>query len=282
MECLTGCGNGEGVACTGLDNGTALTDGDVGCGCATRPQTFSTDQVFDEGGSATYVATCAKIAPDQSPPSPPPPLPTPPSPPPPSPSPPPSPLLPPAVPNVGRQTPPPLPPPPSPQPSPPPPPPSPPPPAPPPSSACLVISDDVPDQGYKQGNGLSGCDTITIGQGCDSVGFQAFFKIEAGLYVTVKYGANALVLTDKAFMETPVTFVMECLTGCGNGEGVACTGLDNGTALTDGDVGCGCATRPQTFSTDQVFDEGGSATYVATCAKIAPDQPPPSPPTAPS
>ena len=124
----------------------------------------------------------------------------------------------------------------------------------------------MPDQEYKQGSGLSGCDTIIIGQGCDSIGFQAFFKIEAGLTMTVKYDAAALVLADKAFMKTPVTFVMECLSGCGNGEGAACAGLDFGTNRTGGDVGCGCLTRPQTFSTDKVFHEGGSVTYVATCA----------------
>ena len=93
-----------------------------------------------------------------------------------------------------------------------------------------------------------------------------FFKIEAGLTMTVKYDAAALVLADKAFTKTPVTFVMECLSGCGNGEGAACAGLDFGTNRTGGDVGCGCPTRPQTFSTDKVFHEGGSATYVATCA----------------
>ena len=92
-----------------------------------------------------------------------------------------------------------------------------------------AVSADVPPEGYKQGSGLSGCDTITIGRGCDSIGFQAFFKIEAGLTMTVKYDAAALVLADKAFMKTPVTFVMECLSGCGNGEGAACAGLDIGT-----------------------------------------------------
>ena len=132
----------------------------------------------------------------------------------------------------------------------------------------------MPDEGYKQGSGLSGCDTISIGQSCDSIGFQAFFKIESGLTVTVEYRAGALVLADKAFMKTPVTFVMKCRVGCGNGEGAACTGLDDGTSLTDGDVDCGCPTRPLTFDTDQVFHSGGSATYVAACASDTPDEPP--------
>ena len=47
----------------------------------------------------------------------------------------------------------------------------------------------------------------------DHLGFEAFFKIDSRLTVTVAHDDDALVLADAAFKSTDVAFVMECQTG---------------------------------------------------------------------
>ena len=47
----------------------------------------------------------------------------------------------------------------------------------------------------------------------DHLGFEAFFKIDSRLTVTVAHDDDALVLADAAFKKTDVTLVMECQTG---------------------------------------------------------------------
>ena len=46
-----------------------------------------------------------------------------------------------------------------------------------------------------------------------STGFEAFFKIDSRLTVTVAYDEGALALADAAFKKTDVILVMECRTG---------------------------------------------------------------------